>query len=166
MSYLDDWEEWKAALLRDAGLKIVIQDLGHALAGTQSRCLDLKTGAIVPASECPEEYTGDGRPALRQGKRFISIPSLDEGFVEFVKHSENLEGEEERVFLKENFPEGRKHKELREWYSFLREEGAAGKLAMRWIAELRPDFTVLLVDELDDEPLFLYDPASGVWEEL
>jgi hypothetical protein len=51
--------------------RVVLQELGEALAfGKGDHCLDLTAGAVVPASGCPDEQTGEARPALRRGKRF------------------------------------------------------------------------------------------------
>jgi hypothetical protein len=206
---IKQYEEWKEALLKNARLKIVLQDLGRALMGTHPFCLDLTTGAVVPAAGCPQEETGEGRPALQQGKRFLRLPALDEAFLEFVERGEQAEGEAERKFLNKDYPKGtsddwsawcaavrdeikatcppeewhdliavcrrlrneaqdlvEEREKIRGWFRFLREEESAQKLALRWVACLRPEFPVLMVDECDDEPLFQFDPKSGRWVEV
>jgi hypothetical protein len=61
------------------GIVVNGQQLAQELAcGTGERCLDMSSGNIVPAKDCPENEVGDGRPALRQGKRFVRIPCMDE----------------------------------------------------------------------------------------
>jgi hypothetical protein len=102
--------------------KVVIQELSQepsdALAhGKGGLCLDLTTRDSVSASGCPDAETGEGRPALGQGKRFVRIPSV--------------------------------------------EEGDAAENARRWVADLRPDFGVILVDECGAVPRYVWDPAAG-----
>lgn len=41
-------------------------------------CLDTESGRLLPKSDCPEDETGHGSRAVKGGKRYIIIPSLDE----------------------------------------------------------------------------------------
>src|SRR5262249_42869601 len=58
---------------------IELDELGQELVcGNADKCVDFQTGAIVRLADCPERDSGEGRPALRRGKRLIRIPTLDE----------------------------------------------------------------------------------------
>ena len=50
----------------------------HLRSSAGRYCLDLATGQIVDVAERSPDAIGDGRPAVRRGKRFIRIPSLGE----------------------------------------------------------------------------------------
>jgi hypothetical protein len=64
---------------------IDITELGLQLReGHGDKCLDFQTGTIVLAKDCSEVDSGEGRPALLQGKRFIRIPTLDEAYCEIL----------------------------------------------------------------------------------
>jgi hypothetical protein len=61
------------------GIAVDGEQLADAIAyGQGGECLDFHTGNILPCANCPEEDIGEGRPALRKGKRFIRILHLDE----------------------------------------------------------------------------------------
>jgi hypothetical protein len=71
---------------------IDINSLGYELSsGCGDKCVDFQTGVIVSAQDCPEAEIGEGRPGLKQGKRFIRIPSLDEVSAEFLAEYTNID---------------------------------------------------------------------------
>jgi hypothetical protein len=158
-----DWGGVEPSAIR---FGIVIQELGEALAcGKGDRCLDLTTGAVVPAANCPDQETGEGRPALRQGKRFVRVPAFDELHQELKQQLDNAEAEQDQEELLAS-ELGGKENDFLGWCDFLRGEEAQQQAALRWVANLRPDFKIAMVDELDDEPLYVYDPERGDWVDL
>lgn len=126
--------------------------------GKGDRCLDLETGAIVPMEGCQPHETGEGRPALQQGKRFVRIPTFDELHQEFKARYDEMEKEAAKDDA--SIPRTR---DYREWADFLNGEFAAEECAIRWIASLRPDRLVAWVD--DDVVTQVYDPATGKWDD-
>jgi len=188
MSDLTDYTDLGGIDPASIRFSVVIQELGAALAsGKGDRCLDLATGAIVPASGCPAEDTGEARPALRQGKRFVRLPTQDNLYQRFKQQLDNAEAEGDREWNAEaegdrKWVDGERvhaaidhwlrrsmtgrRDDFQGWCDFLRGERVQGKLALLWLANLRPDFPVLMVDECQGEPLAVYDPAKGVWVDL
>src|SRR5262249_7111847 len=133
----------------DIRFSIVIQELGAALeSGKGDRCLDLTTGAVVPAASCPDQETGEGRPALRQGKRFVRVPAFDELHQELKRQLDNAQAEQDQEELLSSDLEGEEDDFLG-YCDFLRGEEAQQRVALLWIASLRPDFKVEMVDEFD-----------------
>src|SRR5579871_5706997 len=153
-------------------LQIIIQDLGRCLrTGEGKFCLDLVKGEILPWESVSErDDAGEGRPALKGGKRYLRIPAFDEMFAELKKRHADAERELDKEEAK-TLPKDRQSDFLG-FSDILREEGSEQEMALRWIASLHPSFAVEMVDEeAKDEPddpisdyvLFRYDPASGRW---
>jgi hypothetical protein len=163
-------------------VKVVInsEELALRIAfGQSDYCVDFQTGAIVPSSGCPEQDTGDGRPALHQGKRFIRIPAFDELQQEFkARYDEWEQGDYEdstellpgdasagemRGNLAPRLEAARQDPGYREWAQALHGDMAAEAAAMRWIAILRPSCLVGWYEE-GIGVTQVYDPASGEWQ--
>jgi hypothetical protein len=129
-------------------IRIDISELGYVLTSSESdHCLDFKTGAIVPRDACPDEDTGEGRPALRQGKRYIVIPANDEAYREIEERYDLPRGDCRNPTMEE----------------FLDRENSVEVLALNWIACLRPSFVVECVEEGLGITM-VYNPESGKWE--
>jgi hypothetical protein len=159
-----DITTWGDADLSGVRIGIVIQDLGAALAsGKGDHCLDLETGDVVRTAGCPEGETGEGRPALRTGKRFVRIPAFDELSQEFKRRLDNEQVPQDKAWVRSEVENSADRDEFLGWFDFLRQEGAEQEVALRWVASLRPDFKLAMVDESDAELLYLYDPGAGRW---
>jgi hypothetical protein len=159
---------------------IDIEELaGELRHGKGDRCLDFETGAIVRAEDCPEQATGEGRPALRQGKRFIRIPTFDDmcradkerldemdwGDYEDATEllPEDPEAEEVRRALEPLFDA--EDPDYREASEQLNGDVAAEGVALRWVASLRPSFAVGWLHE-GIGITFVYDPERGGWVDV
>jgi hypothetical protein len=81
--------------------RINIQELGAVLTGHNGkRCLDLTTGSIGFWDDVAgRDDAGEGRPAVRQGKRFIHIPALDEAKLEVKAWIDAIQGPFDRACL-------------------------------------------------------------------
>jgi hypothetical protein len=146
--------------------------------GKGEDCLDFITGSIVPASECPEGDIGEGRPALKRGKRYIRLPALEEIRQELKARYDNWEqGDyEDNDDLLPQRPEAQEIRELlrpdldaigqdpdyQESCDFLHEELAAEEAAQRWIASLRPTVMVGWAEDLLGV-LLVYYPDVREW---
>lgn len=94
-------------------------------------CLDLETGRIVPAEQCPPDQVGTGSPGVRAGRRYIEIPMLDEAHQEVrAEYDKMSEGEIDLV-----------DDDLKPDYAIFQDELgseiAAEEVAMSWIVSLR-----------------------------
>jgi hypothetical protein len=145
-----------------ADIGIDIQELGHVLMyGKGDQCLDFLSGAIVAAADCPEAETGEARPALRNGKRFVRIPQFDELGEEIWERMRAQDRKEERQAKGFLLPKDLHL--LHAWNEVLRGDFTGEQIACRWIASLRPPMKIAWLIE-DIPPGFFYNPDTGEWE--
>jgi hypothetical protein len=121
------------------------------------RCLDMHTGRIVPAAECPKEETGDGHTALALMKRYIRIPIAGK-LREQIAAALNAEGSAGSTVL---YVPTALHQEFRKWLRAPSAAGAEEATARLWIASLRPSVPVGWMES--DCVAFVYDPKRGRW---
>jgi hypothetical protein len=135
------------------------EELGRALSYRQSnRCLDFATGAIVPIENCPEYERGEGRAALRNGKRFIRIPVLDELRLELKAQYDKYD----RADLEDDdslSPQDEESLQIRELANrILAEE----ETALAWIRSLEPNLWIGWVED-DLGVTQVWDPEKREW---
>jgi hypothetical protein len=166
------------------GIVVNGQQLAQVIAfGEGDRCLDLTTGDIVRAKDCPETDIGEERPALKSGKRFIRIPAFDEMRAELkarydqcesLDHTDNdelplnspvLEEFRERIepiieAARQDSDAARQDSDYD--YENLHEDLGAEETALRWIANLRP---IVMVGWSEDGfgVTRVYDPTEQKW---
>ncbi len=146
--------------------------------GTGDKCLDFVTGEIVLTASCAEADIGEARPGLKQGKRFIRIPMLDDlqkhfktqyDEFEFGGHLDNddvlpknPQAEEMRELLRPLSDEIRQSTEYRESCELLHGDLAGEEAAMKWIEGLRPE---VMIGWFEDGfgVKRVYDPAAKDW---
>jgi hypothetical protein len=151
---------------------------GEVSAGKGDKCLDFKTGNLVPATDCPDHETGEGRPAIRAGKRFIRIPNLDEVRLEIKAFLDDQEfgdyedadellpdtpgAKEIREAMAPMLEAMREDPEYKELCHYTHLDMAAEVAAQRWIAILRPP---IMVGWFEDGfgVTQVYDPAVLDW---
>jgi hypothetical protein len=139
-------------------------DLAQEIAsGNGSKFFDLETGDVVGEADCPEGARGVGRPAVKDGKRFIKIPVFDDLC---KSESKILEDKCSKLakMVGHNRP-GINPRNQEEW-DLLWECSTAPdpyqEVARRWIASLQPPFHIALKDE-DDFVVFEYHPETNQW---
>ena len=127
-------------------------------------CLDLLGGELVPSRDCPAGQVGYGRIGVRDGKRFIAIPSLDEIVVEFQERNRGDERSSSDFVARD-----RSTLTAEEKSSIDCNDGqvAAIEAAMNWLASLRSQERIDWIDDtlsgLNGNVLRYYDPIGGEW---
>jgi hypothetical protein len=161
------------------GIVVNGAQLAQAIAyGKGDKCLDFNAGGIVPATDCPATDIGEGRPALKRGKRFIRIPTLDELCEELKARYDdwesgdyedddellpnNPDAEAVRELLKPVIEAVRQDPGYQEYCEHLHQDLAAEETALHWIASLRPS---VMVGWFEDGlgVTRVYDPAEKNW---
>lgn len=130
--------------------------------GMQSYCLDFKTGEIIPMDECPADQIGEARPDLRNGKRYIRIPKLDEMHQQLLSRLSSSFPEDYEYDL-ESIPEEDQPDAI-DLLEEIDSDIVWEEAVMRWIASLKPQCHICWNVEgicIDRS----YDPVRGKWQD-
>jgi hypothetical protein len=121
------------------------------------KCLDMSTGRIVPAAECPRDETGVGLTSLGRAKRYVRIPSVGE----LRERIEVILGAQESANETALYVPTSLRREIRKWLGATNAGGAEEAAARLWVASLRPPFPVGWMES--DCVALVYDPERGEW---
>ena len=131
-------------------------------------CLDTESGRLLSKSACPDDETGYGRPAVKDGKRYIIIPSLDELVQEGVWQGHQMEKRAEQEAQEEVRLDS--DPAYREFSNTCIEMNAMEMIARNWLATLQLPSRIAWIDTalggINGNILMVYDSTEGEWEAI